>query len=128
MSYQANNARRQALQHAQKSQKWGLLIIAIMALISSQVLGELSFAKGLIWGALVAFVMQWLFALISFMRVRPHPKQMMNDMYLAMLARFGAGVVGFLLAFFWLKLDGFGVVAGFFLMQAWIVVSLARVR
>lgn len=127
MSHQAHEHRRQALRHAQKSQRWVLLMIAILALLGTQVLGY-AFAKGLIWGAMVAFIMQWLFSIISFMRVRPHPKQMVNDMYLAMLARFGAGTIGFLLAFFWLKLNGLGVIVGFLLMQMWIVVSLMRVR
>lgn len=128
MSYQVHDQRRQALRHAQKTQRWGLFVLALLAVVGAKVLAQPSLAKGLIWGAMVAFVMQWLFATISFWRIRPHPKQMMNDMYLAMLARFGAGVVGFLLAFMWLKLHGLGVVIGFLLMQAWIVVSLAKVR
>lgn len=128
MSYHAHDQRRQALHHAQKAQRWGLFVLALLAVVGAKVLAQPSLAKGLIWGAMVAFVMQWLFATISFWRVRPHPKQMMNDMYFAMLARFGVGVVGFAIAFMWLKLNGLGVVIGFFVMWVWIVLTLAKVR
>lgn len=49
-------------------------------------------------------------------------------MYLAMIARWGVGLVGFLLAFAWLKLNGLGVMLGFVLMQLAIVVTLYKVR
>lgn len=119
--------RHTALRHAQKSQRWGLFGIAIIGVVLAQC-GQLALAKGLTFGALVAFLMQFIFAFFSFRRVRPHPKQMINDMYVAMLTRFGVGVLGFLVAFAVLKLNGLGVVAGFLAMWGWIVLSLAKIR
>lgn len=127
MSVPASEKRRQAVLKAQKSQRWGLLALAVVGVIVAKLVA-LSLGKGLVFGALVAFLMQWVFTVVSFWHTRPHPKQMMNDMYLAMLARFLVGVVGFLVAFAVLKLNGAGVVIGFLIMQSIIVATLYKIR
>lgn len=127
MSVPASEKRRQAVLRAQKSQRWGLLALAVVGVIVAKLVA-LSLGKGLVFGALVAFLMQWVFTVVSFWHTRPHPKQMMNDMYLAMLARFLVGVVGFLVAFAVLKLNGAGVVVGFLIMQSIIVATLYKIR
>lgn len=127
MSVPASEKRRQAVLKAQKSQRWGLLALAVVGVIVAKLVA-LSLGKGLVFGALVAFLMQWVFTVVSFWHTRPHPKQMMNDMYLAMLARFLVGVVGFLVAFAVLKLNGAGVVVGFLIMQSIIVATLYKIR
>lgn len=127
MSVPASEKRRQAVLKAQKSQRWGLLALAVAGVIVAKLVA-LSLGKGLVFGALVAFLMQWVFTVVSFWHTRPHPKQMMNDMYLAMLARFLVGVVGFLVAFAVLKLNGAGVVVGFLIMQSIIVATLYKIR
>lgn len=123
----AHENRRLAQHTAHKRQRWAMLIIAFLGVLLAKG-GYPPIGKGLVWGALVAFAMQWVFFVISFLRVRPHPKQAVNDMYLAMIARWGVGLVGFLLAFAWLKLNGLGVMLGFVLMQLAIVVTLYKVR
>lgn len=127
MSVPASEKRRQAVLKAQKSQRWGLLALAVVGVIVAKLVA-LPLGKGLVFGALVAFLMQWVFTVVSFWHTRPHPKQMMNDMYLAMLARFLVGVVGFLVAFAVLKLNGAGVVVGFLIMQSIIVATLYKIR
>lgn len=119
--------RQKTIIAAQKFQRWALLVIVVGGVFFAK-LANFGLGKGLVFGALVAFLMQWVFTKISFWHARPHPKQMMTDMYLAMLARFLVGVTGFLLAFAWLKLSGLGVVLGFLLMQSAIFFSLYKIK
>lgn len=119
--------RQQAIITAQKTQRWALLVVAVVGVLVAK-LAHFAIGKGIVWGAMVAFLMQWAFTKLSFLHTRPHPKQMMNDMYMAMLARWGVGIVGFLLAFAWLKLSGLGVIVGFLAMQGAIFVSLYKIR
>lgn len=127
MSVPASEKRRQAVLKAQKSQRWGLLGLAILGIVMAKMVTP-SLGQGLVFGALVAFLMQWVFTIVCFWHTRPHPKQMMNDMYLAMLARWGVGIVGFLVAFAFLKLSGVGIFVGFLAMQAIIIATLYKVR
>lgn len=121
------NQRRLTVLSAQKKQRWALFYVVMVGVLIAKLV-HFGVGKGIIWGALVAFVMQWAFTIISFMRIRPHPKQMMNDMYLAMLVRWVIGIIGFVVAFLWLKLHGFGVIFGFLLMQGFIFFSLSKIR
>lgn len=127
MSANSADKYRLAIQKSQKVQRLALFVIAVASLGVAWLVG-FGLAKGLIFGAMIAFFMQSAFTFLSFWRARPHPKTMMNDMYLAMMVRWGIGMLGFVVAFGWLKLNGLGVVLGFLSMQAFIFVSLHNVR
>lgn len=111
---------------------WALLVIILGAVIVDRVfVYHLQLAKALVAGALLSYIMQSVFTVIAHRwryynkgRVRAS-SQMMNDMYLAVLAKWGVGIVGFLFIFIALKgIVLWAVFVGFLLMQVVIALFL----
>ena len=106
--------------------RWVLFGLVLAAILLDKLLSwQGIFAKSLCAGALLGYIMQWIFARLSYRHLRPKAAQATSDMYMAMMARWGVGIVGFILIFLLIKpIMGWAVFLGWGLMQLVIVGSL----
>lgn len=132
MSRPASKTSRQHIAKFQKFLNWLLFGVVIVAILIDSLLGyRLYFAKGLILGALVGYLMQSVFTFINYSKIHHNQgaakagTQMMASMYLAILAKWAIGLLGFGLIFVFVKeMMVAAVFVGLMIMQLGIGVGL----
>lgn len=119
----------QALKRTHRQTTWLLCVFLLLAIVIDMLQGaHMVLARNIAAGALIAYVMQWLFARVSY-RYNRESKAMMTQMYVGMLLRWLVGLAGFALSFMLIKpLLAWAVFVGFVVMQLGISICYARLN
>lgn len=108
-----------------RRQLWALFGLIVFTAVLDAILGyETLVSKGVAVGGLLCFMMQACFTAISYQKSKRLGEQMMKNVAMALLVKWGIGIVGFALIFKATTLFAPAVFAGFVAMQAVMAASL----